>query len=180
MEYIFYIVCIFFMILGINKKVRKAEESKAKSKEENLRLQRQKEENSLKKQRIDSTKMDLLNELIKFARQNKRVSRIHYDIEEGGDYVSELDAKGKRKVENIMEDALEDESIYLRKTFEDEYLNRIRASTIAYNPQLENYYRIQSYNKCPKEIQIKEITIERIKKEILKLPIVEDKYLGFD
>jgi len=78
-----------------------------------------------------------------------------------------------------MENALENDSIYLRKNYEQEYLNRVKELTFTYNSKFEAYYRIQAYNNCPKEIQIKEITIDHIKKEILKLPIVDDSYVGF-
>jgi len=78
-----------------------------------------------------------------------------------------------------MENALENDSIYLRKNYEQEYLNRVKELTFTYNSKFEAYYRIQAYNNCPKEIQIKEITIDHIKKEILKVPIVDDSYVGF-
>jgi len=101
------IVLIFVInvIHNINKDLKIKSAHKKYSKEFNRRLP---EYRTRTKAIVDNCKSSMYI----FARRNKRMRKLIYDIEEGGDYLTEYNKTDLKQVDRIVEEELKYQSIY--------------------------------------------------------------------
>lgn len=145
------IVLIFVInaIYRINEELKIKSAHKKYSKEFNRRLP---EYRTRTKALVDDCK----SSMYLFARRNKRMRKLLYDIEEGGDYLTEYNKTDLKQVDRIVEEELKHQSIYF---FQDP----------------ETFYSFPT--------QINNQTFEKIKARILnEMAIFSDDgniYIGF-
>ena len=150
-----FFVGILFLLVLINVIYRVNEDLKIKSahKKYSKEFKKRLPENRARtKTLIDDCKY----KMYLFARRNKRMRKLFYDIEEGGDYSTEYNSTDVKKVDRIVEEELKHQSIYF---FQD--------------PEI--------FDNFP--TQINNLTFEKIKARILnEMPVFSDDgntYIGF-